>query len=175
MSRSLEVEAARYRIGVSTGRGLVQAAVDAMVAGADSPTLVQLASEPDPQMSDVGPMFERSLEELCLEMPTSEDAAWILLRHLIGRIADGEVDPIPGVGEVLEQVYHPCDLHSHTIDYIGDSHGLARMLGNYYAIDDVRERPSEVSCDGKFGDEAIGALGEHIRQCADEWLSEHGT
>lgn len=175
MSRSLEIEAARYRIGLSTSRDLVQAATDALVAGKNSPTLRMLASELDPQMSDVGPMFERSLEELGSETPTSEDAAWILLRHLIGRIADGEVDPIPGVGEILEQVYYPCNLHSQAIHYVGDSHGIELMLSHYYAIDDVRERPLEVSCDGKSGDEAIAVLGEHIRQCADAWRSEHGT
>ena len=44
---------------------------------------------------------------------------------------------------------------------MGDSHDQQDIIGNYYSIDDIEERPDEVSWDGKFGVEAIAAVESH--------------
>ena len=175
MSNELEIEAARYRLGVATGQDLVRAAEAAMLAGIESETLVHLAIETDPIMSDVGPLFERTLLELSIEIPGEGEACWALLRHHMLRIATREVNPRAGAQAILDEVYYPGDLYEQAREYIGDSHDLHHILGNLYGIDDLLERPEEVSFDGKYGAEAIAAMEAHLHELAVKWLREHGA
>ena len=175
MPTKLIFEAARHRLGLTSGLDLVKAAEAAMLAGAESEALVLLAGEVDPIMSDAAPLFERVLRDLRIDVPDASTACWILLRHHIERIANNRVKPREGVQAILNEVYFPGGLYEQTAEFIGDSHDIHHMLGYFYGIDDIKERPHDVSCDGKFGAEAIAAVEAHIRELATNWLTEHGT
>lgn len=175
MALELELVAARYRLGVLSGSDLVLAAEASLLAGTESESLARLAGETDPIMSDVAPLFERALGELSIELPNKDKACWDLLRHHMGRIANKEQNPRAGVRAILEEVYYPGGLYKQENEYVGDSHDLHRILGYFYGIDDIEARPHEVSCDGKYGAEAIETAEAHIRRLAEEWVREHGT
>lgn len=174
MTATLDLEAARYRLGVSTGHDLVQAAEASMLAGEESFSLALLASEVDPIMSDAGPLFERALSELGVDVPELDAACWIVLHHLVTRIAEGEVRPRDGVQAILTDVYDPGGLYQGAGECLGDSHGIGEMLAYFYGLDDIATRPAEVSCDGKYGAEAIARVEAYIREHAEQWLVEHG-
>ncbi len=170
----LDLQTARYRLGLATGPDLVLAAEESVLAGAASDAMILLAGEVDPIMSDAAPLFERALIDLGIEVPEPGQACWVVLRHHIARIAEQVVSPRVGCQAILDEVYHPGDLHEQVEEYAGDSHGIHEMLGYFYGIDDILERPHEVSCDGEFGSSAIRAVEIHIRDLAVKWLKQHG-
>ena len=96
-----------------------------------------------------------------------------MLRYHMERIASRELLPSEGVRAILEEVYDPGNLQDQTREFVGDSHDIHEMLGNYHAIDDVLER-SEVSCDGKHGTEAVAVLEERLFEGAVDWMRKHG-
>ena len=60
----LELEAARYRLGLVTGQSLVQAAMATLSEGVSTVDIAYLAGETDPLLRDAGPLFEKALDEL---------------------------------------------------------------------------------------------------------------
>jgi hypothetical protein len=112
-----------------------------------SPVIGELATMRHPVMANAGPLFERALQELHTEMPSREDAVWILLRHHIGRIASRDVSPREGLRFVVD-VYYLTDLYDKSREYVGDSHGIQQLIGYFWGYDDLEERPREVSFDG---------------------------
>jgi hypothetical protein len=125
-------------------------------------------------MVNVGPLFERALRDLAIALPSKEEAVCSLLRHHVGRIAEGLVPPRDGMRSVLNEVYYPADLYTETTKYVGDSHGLQHLLGSFYSYDDLEERPEEVSFEGKFGEEALVGLDRHIVSLAKSWIDQYG-
>jgi hypothetical protein len=171
----LELEAARYRLGLVTGRSLVQAAMATLSEGLSTVHIACLAGETDPLLRDAGPLFEKALDELGVPLPDVGQARWTLLRYHIQRMVNEEVDPRSGVKAIIDEVYHSSHFHEQDKEYAGDSIGIQALLGNYYAFDELLERPLEVSCDGKFGAEAVTALENHLLDDAREWLKVYGT
>jgi hypothetical protein len=172
-AQSLQIAAARHLLGVLTSAELVRVADEALEQGVYSDSLGQLATTTDPVMADVGPLFQKALRELRISLPDEDQAIWLLLRHLIGRIADGSIPPREGVQSVIREVYYPANLHERTTKYVGDSHGIEQLLGNFYAYDDLEARPTEVSCAGKYGQEAIQELGRLIVREAKKWMDTY--
>ncbi|HEY3043003.1 MAG TPA: hypothetical protein VGJ39_03210 [Vicinamibacterales bacterium] len=127
-----------------------------------------------PVMADVGPLFERALQELHTELPSPEDAVWILLRHHIGRIACREVAPRDGLRVVVD-FYNRAHLYNKSRDYVGDSHGIQQLIGYYWGYGDLEERAREVSFDGRYGADAFEALDQEVVRLAHQWLGQHGA
>jgi len=173
MSAKLELEAARHQLGLTSGVDLVKVAEASILAGSESESLVLLAGEVDPIMSDAAPLFERGLRDLHIDVPDTGTACWVVLRHHIERIASNDVNPREGVQAILNEVYYPGGLDEMTDEFMGDSHDIHHMFGYYFGIDDIMERPDEVSCDGKFGAEGIAAVEARIRGLAIKWLTDH--
>jgi hypothetical protein len=169
----LNVEAARYRLGISASRDLVESALAALMSGTTSDSLAVLAGETNPTLADCGPLFQSALRELSILMPSRGDAIWILLHYHLARIAKLEVPPQAGMRLVLNEVYFPADLYSQSCGTLGDSHGLADLLGYFYGLDDIAERPSEVSCDGLYGASAVVAVEGHLVRLARDWVATH--
>jgi hypothetical protein len=68
--------------------------------GFSSPTLIILASESQPIMSEVGPMFERVLQELNIDIPTQREATILLSKIIAQEIVDGKKSPYTGAREI---------------------------------------------------------------------------
>jgi hypothetical protein len=166
--------AARYVLGVATGRDLVRAADSLMDQGIVTPSLVELATCCDPIMSDAGPLFEKALSELREQLPDRDTATWHLVRQHIGKIACGETPPREGVAALVREVEQNSRSTLRSIRYVGDSHDLQDLIGAYYGLDDLGDRPNEVSYEGKYGQEAIQALQHHMVDLAREWIAKHG-
>lgn len=90
----LPIAAARYVMGSLPSSELVRIADALLDRGIYSSAVGELATMRHPIMADAGPLFERVLQELHVEMPSWDDAVWILLRHHIGRIAYEDVAPV---------------------------------------------------------------------------------
>jgi hypothetical protein len=167
------VAAARYSLGVATSEELVETADETLAHGTYTLALGELAGTTNPVMADVGPLFERSLQELGVAHFSKEDAVWVLLRHYIGRIAQGMALPRVEFRRVLQGVYYPAELYQKSAKHVGDSHGLDQMIGCFYGYDDLEACPTEISFAGKYGDDAVLALDDEFVRQAKSWLEKY--
>ncbi len=179
MAMSIELLAARYRLGLATAQDAVQSAVCALLEGRDSESLrilsgEILADESSVSIRELGSLLERTLQELDVALPDTEGAYWIVLRHHLSQIAGGEVSPRAGTEAIIAEVYMPRDNTQSDEEYAGESLGIAQLLGNYWSFDELEARPDEVSVDGLFGAAALDALEAHMRADAEKWLAIHG-
>jgi hypothetical protein len=107
---------ARHANSSATGDDAVKWAIDALVDGFDSPSLRQLAGLNSPTAwFEAMPLFERTLNELQLEIPRSKNE---ILRLYLRSVAESIVTGVrsPSVAlevihrEVLGPLNHPLDL-----------------------------------------------------------------
>jgi hypothetical protein len=68
--------------------------------GLSSPSMLILAGESQTIMSEVGPIFERMLMELDIEIPSHTDAAILLSKNIAQEIVDGRKSPYTGAREI---------------------------------------------------------------------------
>jgi len=168
----LQVIAARYVLGELSTCELARIADALLDQGIYSPAVGELATTRDLILADAGPLFEQVLQDLHAEIPSREDAVWILLRHHIGRIAYEDVAPRAGLRLVLD-VYNRADLQAQSRAYVGDSHGIQQLIGAYWEYDDLEVRPVGESLEPRA--EALQALDEAVVRLATEWVGEHGA
>jgi hypothetical protein len=83
---------------------LPRIAADWLAEGLDSPSLRELAGTSSPQMSDVGPLFEKALSELHFTLPKKEEALRFLARHYAQQIVGGAASPYDGARKIWWQV-----------------------------------------------------------------------
>jgi hypothetical protein len=58
-------------------------------------------------------------------------------------------------------------------EYVGESRDLQPLIGAYWSYSELRERPTELSIDGRFGDEAVALLDKQVIGFARDWLERH--
>ncbi|WP_125776440.1 hypothetical protein [Antribacter gilvus] len=82
----------REEVRPATREALVEAAVDALVAGLDSPALAELAGlYPDDAWSELGQVADAVVQELDLYVPTGDEVAFVRLRRQIEALLAGSV------------------------------------------------------------------------------------
>ena len=120
-----------YVMGHFRGDDLPPIATDALAEGFDSASLRVLAGEMNPAMSDAGPLFERSLAEIGLRLPTKQEAALIIGKHYARRILRGDLTPYEGAVRIWYNVSNrlsaPCQV-------------LLHFVGAASEIEDIPER-----------------------------------
>ncbi|HEY9375303.1 hypothetical protein [Streptomyces sp.] len=105
IERLRELATERRAYGMAASDRCIQAGLDALLAGVDSPSLAQLAGltrREEPEASD---LFESVLDELGLRdgLPTTQaEAEWALVRRILTRIVDGTLDPVAGADRVWD-------------------------------------------------------------------------
>ena len=139
-SRDLQLAAARYVLGDLSSAELARIADGLLDQGIYSMAIGELATTRHLVMADAGPLFEQALRDLKVEMPSREEAVWVLLRHHIGRIAYEDVAPREGLRSVMD-VYNRAAPQAHCHTYVGDSHGIQQLVGAYWEYDDLEVRP----------------------------------
>src|SRR5690349_1885312 len=103
----LKIIAARYSLGlVMMSDELCHAADAALDASLYSPSLAEVATTVHPLMSEVGPLFERAIQELGGALPSHEEAVRILLVDSIDSIASRKVSPRKGLERMLHEAYY---------------------------------------------------------------------
>jgi hypothetical protein len=93
---ALQAAAWRRRTGFESPEALVDRAVEALVAGLDSPALAELAGADPREAREVHDLFVEALGEQGLDWPDEPTALWHLARLTAQQIVDGELDPGAG-------------------------------------------------------------------------------
>ena len=173
MTTNLKNIFARYKLKLATCNELQRAAVKLLDQGRFSDALVELAGVDVLTTEECRVLFEKAVTELGVELPSDDEAIWEVLKEYIKNIAESIVSPREGMRRIVEEIVHPAHLHQKTTKYLGDSHDIEKLLGGYYAYDDLKERPMETSYKGKHGEEAIKAYDQRMINLAQEWIKKH--
>jgi hypothetical protein len=171
-SQDLKLAAARYVLGNVASEELMRVADTLLTEGVYSPAIGELGTTRGLVMAEAGPLFEQALRDLNVDVPSPEEAVWVLLRYHIGRIAYEEVSPREGLQSVLE-VSDRANLHGQSGTYVGDSHGIEQLTDAYWEYDCLHARPVGESVETDL--EAKRALDDTVVRAATEWVGEHGA
>jgi hypothetical protein len=172
--RQLELAAARYQLGRQTGEALRDLGVALLSDGYDAAAGLAIAD--DLTMAAVGPVFERVCRELGQTMPPLDQAIDIVIAALLSEIAEGTVAPEVGLQHLMDDVVGPhvtAETVAGRYQYAGESRSLEHLVGAYWSSDELRERPAELSIDGKFGEAAIDLIDQQVIGFARDWLDQH--
>jgi hypothetical protein len=172
----LELATARYRLGRENGESLHALGQSLLADERYADAAVKLAVLDDLEMAEVGPVFERMCRQVRQAIPPLDEAIRIVSAARLDDIASGSVDPQTGLRRLMDDVYWPHLASREEAEhhrYVGGSYGLERLIGAYWAYDELRNRPHELSTDGRFGEKAISLLDEEVRANAREWLGAH--
>ena len=116
-----EKAAAFYRVGYLWSERLPQLACDWLAAGSDSPSLRVLAGETSPIMSEVGPLFELTLKELGVSMPTELGALFVVAKSYCKAILNGNMTPYEGANVVWKDITDRLDNASQLMRHFVDA------------------------------------------------------
>lgn len=146
MKSELQLQGVRLTAGLASSDDLRGVADKALNAGIYSPSLAETALFSEHNLAELAPDYTKALHELQIDCPTDEEEIiWYLLRYYIGEVAGGRLKPSEGVETLLKEVYYHFNLYERSVNYVGDSHNIERILGDYYAFDDVGpERYAEI-------------------------------
>jgi hypothetical protein len=74
------------------------------------------------------------------DLPTAENAAWTILELLVGEIAQGVVEPEPGLRRVIDEVFRSAGLmaEGRARGRMGDSHNAARLVRLQDEYEDIQ-------------------------------------
>ena len=104
--------------------------------------------------------------------PSKAQVEWIL-SGVLSRIARGVVSPRAGLRELVAT--YQAAPQADGARFVGDEYAIAQLVGYFYGYDDLEERPSEVSFDGRYGREAVTNLDAEVVRLAREWLDARGA
>jgi len=171
-SQDLKLAAARYVLGNVASEELARVADTLLTEGVYSSAIGEFGTTRGLVMAEAGPLFEQALRDLNVDVPSPEEAVWVLLRYHIGRIAYAEVSPREGLQSVFA-IYDRAHLHEQSGTYAGDSHGIEQLIAAYWEYDCLHARPVGESLETDL--EAIRALDDTVVRAATEWVGEHGA
>jgi hypothetical protein len=139
-------------------------------AGTYSDEFLPIIESTPPTLRDVVAPFRAYLEKSGNHIPDKDTAVWQIIQHHVSSIIAGAVKPFEGLRRLIADVYWDYDFHKLAKEYLGDSHGIEHLIGLYWGRDDMLERPTEISCSGKHGEEALLELDKEILNRCKEWM-----
>jgi hypothetical protein len=149
----------------------IRTAVDRLIEdGVYSDDFLAIIDSNPPTLTDVLAPFRTYLHRTGILFPDKEAAVWQIIRHHVARIVDGTTSPFEGLELLIADVYWDYDFHKPTTKFLGDSHGIEHLFGLYWGHDDMVERPSEVSCNGKYGEQGFQELEKEILKSSKDWM-----
>ena len=97
---AFDVAACRWIVKDLDHNGVTAAAVTALTAGCETPSLIRLAVMQDATWSEFPPVVNQVFVERGQAMPTFDQAVKIVADDLLRQIVDGRIDPRGGTREL---------------------------------------------------------------------------
>jgi hypothetical protein len=168
-----KLETAKLQFGLQYESNLPGLACSALVDGLDSPSLRVLAGLDGKDHVEVRKYLEKVLYELEGEaLPTRDEAAWILVRHLIDAIVDGAIEPHEGLHTLIHNVYWAMDWSTSSTKFVGDSIGIQKLYGLCDSFDELSVANYRGSW-WKSNKKLLAELQEDIKQAATEYRNNY--
>lgn len=162
--------AAFYKLSLLPSKVLPELATHWLTEGLDTHSLVLLAGETDPIMSDVGPLFESALRELDLALPAQAPATITALEVYVRKIATRAINPWEAMDRIEDDL-ESSDLFP-DVQFVGDGLGLERMHGWYRELQDTGDGTHVHYYPDLTEEEAMAQFKENLIQEAKRRLGE---
>lgn len=121
------------------------------------------------------PSFEAALRKLKCKIPADNDeAVSVIVKFYLIKITNSEIDPLKGLSNIINDVSGCSILSENSKHFLGDSHGIENLISLYWHGVEMRDMPSKISCNDKYGEDAIIELKKLIVNSAYEWLEKYG-
>ncbi|MFG2369362.1 hypothetical protein ACGFY3_48695 [Streptomyces mirabilis] len=126
---------------------LIQAGLDALITGVESPSLAMLAGLLRSEEPEAPELFDQVLEELGFAFRPPADpraAKWAMAHWIAGQIVDGSLDPATGThliwADIAYDLGYPEDLEplvhcAHNLDGWDETWGVSREELNQEAVE----------------------------------------
>ena len=174
-SEELRELAARLTLKGLTTEQIVKTADSLLNAGLYDDALVATIDASPSILSNVEPPFRHFLENVSIQPPEYETSIWHLLYFHMRRIAQTLGDPLLPLNDLVNDVYYDYRFHEKRGNYLGESHGIHHLIGDYWLNDDLLDRENEIVYNGKTGAEILNEVRESTRRSASEWLDCHAN
>ena len=163
---------ARYILGRAQSGDIPLAADRALSSGVYSDALAELSYLRDPARSEVEPLLSEAFAELGLKADTKTDAAWMLARHCVQRIAFGQDHPFAAL-ELLRDVNWAAQDVLPDTEHVGSGLDVGWLIGIYWHYTEPNENFSQSAQRRLSEEEREQYLGGEARREARAWLSRH--
>ncbi|MES2101506.1 MAG: hypothetical protein V4569_16895 [Pseudomonadota bacterium] len=171
MTQALRLQAARLALG-TLDADAIKATVEALVdAGVYLEPFLPALVERHPRFDDARPAFLAALDHHGIAVPDKEAAIRQLIEHYLRDLVSAPSDALGQLGRFMDEVYWHCHSDMPAKKYVGDSHGIERLLSLYWSAGDLRER-QQISVNGQHGPQAWVELNHLIVAEAERWLAE---
>jgi hypothetical protein len=107
--RALDVAVAEWRLGDLPAESLPAAAVSALSAGCDSPSLAHLAAMDGSGWSEIEPVVGRVLRERGLSVPTPDEAVKRAADEVLRKLVAGDAEPQAGADRLHALAWKAVD------------------------------------------------------------------
>lgn len=152
-----------------TSDALVALANSWLEQGVYTESLGTLFAINNAEMADVGPLFESALKELGEPDLTRLEAASVLARITLHRIATGEVNAVEGAEFLYWQVHHAITDELPDRKHLGDNLGLEEVFCWLREIWDCRDGSMILYHTDLPRDQAEAKFVEHLIDSARNW------
>jgi hypothetical protein len=133
--------AAEFVLGGIPADDLRDRASALLLGGYESVNLASLAgAERDVHPADLRAMFVKGLEEVGVRLPDRLGAAAILKRAYARQVVEGSASPRDGAERIVGLLHGLEGELPPPARFVGDSFGVARLVGLYYQLDDDAAR-----------------------------------
>lgn len=109
----------KYVFGTLLVEELPIIAVEALVAGIDSPSLRQLAGADSSCSEDIKKLFLKTLEELKIQLPSPEEAGLSMARSIAVDVIQGKISPYEGAKQIWVKIYTPFPQLTQLRSFVG--------------------------------------------------------
>ncbi len=162
--------AARYVLETADGVVLVKAADALLDAGIYTWSVGELATTLEPPVRDVRRLFEMSLKELGIPLPSPEDAARILARwHLYG-VIEGGVAPFHALMHLRDELSYPLRFDRR----LSNIEPQLRFINRRYDYEYLHEMAEEGYSSREGVEREEAALDRQFLVDARSWLCRDG-
>jgi hypothetical protein len=169
MKTDIRYLAALRGLGTLDARAMRLAVDNLMNAGFYAEECLDALDSKPPRVDEVLPAFLAALAHYGVAVPDRELAVWQLIKHHLKRVVSPSSDPWECLRDLVRDLYWEYDFHSKSTQYLGDSHGLHRLIGIYWEIDDLAGESGKPI--DAFRPDARALLA--IQAAAEQWIQQY--
>ncbi|HVT82480.1 MAG TPA: hypothetical protein VHM90_17700 [Phycisphaerae bacterium] len=169
----LRLLAAKFSLHLVDSWEVPPVADELLTNGIYSSALAELATQRKPSWSDVVPLLENAMAELQMPFPSKAEAAWMLARHCILRIAHEAGSPFETLS-LLQKVSSAAWDVLPDKAYVGENLDLKGLIGIYWSYTEPTENYYEPEKRYIHNEsERCAILDRLAREESHLWLARH--
>lgn len=123
--------------------------------------------------ADLLPVIHAIFQKLDLTISSEDEALKIILKKQLLPIAQKKVDPIEGMGVIMNQIYYIANIPGRSEKVIGDTLGIEHLVGLYWTYLDLDELDPDAIYNGTTVRSLIIEIKNDIVSHANAWLQKH--